>query len=380
MEDTGTTTGMSDSSGQPSSNESTDTGMDSATTEPATSDDSGSSDSTGPGMDVCDGVVDLGDELPVQVTGDTVAESNDYAAGCFPQCAADAAFSWTAPSPGLYTIDTMGSMFDTGLYILDGCGKGPEIACNDDSVGELSALYIQLAEGQTITIVVDGYGLEEGPFQLNITEGKAFECLGGSGCDPDEYCDNGICVPDEEPVGGSSDGGWSGTWGGSGGGWGGTSGGGWGGSGSGGGWGGSGTGGWSGGPATTGASATSGGWGGSGTGGWVGSDSDGGWVGSGSDGGWVGSDTGWWGSDSGGWWGSDTGWWGSDSGGWVGTDTGTGGWVGTGGLGTGSGSWGDSGDWSDSDGGAVGSDSGDSGGDSGGEVCDLPPGWDTKHK
>jgi len=332
--DSGSTSGATSTSGNDDTTTTTTTGADSYTStttgvDPTTSDSSDSSDSSGSsgtGMPSCEGTIDLGDTLPVLELGDTLTESNDFAPTCFPQCAADAAYSWTAPADGTYTIDTVGSFYDTGLYVLDGCdGMGDEIACNDDAFGLISGVFVDLVAGQTITIIVDGFGLEEGPFQLNIVEGMAYECFGWRGCGPDEYCQAGTCVPEEF----GSD---SGDWG----------------------------------------SGTDGGWSGSGTdGGWSGSETgnpgSGGWSGSGTDGGWSGSETG--NPGSGGW----TSWGGSDSDGgwtsWGGSTTG-GGWTSWGGSDSDGGwtSWGgsDSGGWgSDSDGGWGGS------GSDGGELCDL---------
>ncbi len=162
---------------------------------------------TGPAWCEDGSVIELGSVLPVHEVGDTVAEDNDHAPSCFRQCAADAAFSWTAPAGGLYTIDTAGSSYDTGLYVLDGaCGEGKELACNDDALGLFSGLSMELVAGQTITIIVDGYGLEEGSFQLNIQAGMIYECLGWRDCGPEEYCGDGSCWP--VVTGGSSDGGW----------------------------------------------------------------------------------------------------------------------------------------------------------------------------
>lgn len=290
--DSASTGGSSSSSGDPTGDPTESTGM--------------STESSSGAMEVCPEVIDLGDALPVVEVGDTVAEANDYGPSCFPQCAADAAFSWTAPAAGVYTMDTQGSAYDTGLYVLDGpCGNGPELECNNDVFGEQSALFISLAAGQTVTIIVDGYGLEEGPFQLRIHEGMIYECVDWSGCGPGEYCHNGACWPLGGP--GTGTGGW------------GTS-----------------TGGW-------------GSWGGtSGTGGWGTWGSDSGWGGTGGPTGWGtwgGSDSGWggsggWGTGGSGGWpppGTSTGGWGWTSGGWG--SGGSGGW-GTGWGSGGSGGWG----------------------------------------
>ena len=102
--------------------------------------------------------------------------------------AVDMAYTWTAPSAGNYTFNTLGSSFDTILEIRE-YNTGASLGCNDDSNGTLqSTVSASLAAGQTVMIVVDGYGTASGPFELNI-EGSAarnYTCgyaLPGYGCD-----------------------------------------------------------------------------------------------------------------------------------------------------------------------------------------------------
>src|SRR5262249_35638915 len=79
-------------------------------------------------------------------------------------------FSYQAPATGLYTIDTLGSQFDTVLYVRANTCSGGELACNDDAGdGSLqSQLEVSLLAGQSIVIVVDGFGTQRGHFNLNI--------------------------------------------------------------------------------------------------------------------------------------------------------------------------------------------------------------------
>ncbi len=106
---------------------------------------------------------------PVQ-TGSTVGAGADLTGSCSSGSAGaeDLAFSWTAPSNGTYTFDTDGSIYDTVLYVLDGTCSGAEIACDDDSgAGTQSSITLNLSAGQTVIVVVDGYG-GAGDFVLNV--------------------------------------------------------------------------------------------------------------------------------------------------------------------------------------------------------------------
>lgn len=116
---------------------------------------------------------ELGDSV---FSGTTVAAGDDHAGSCLGEGAGspERVFQWTAPSAGTFDIDTAGSAFDTILYVLTACADGDELACNDDIDGELlnlrSTLSVTLTAGQTIVIVVDGYGGSAGTFQVNIAE------------------------------------------------------------------------------------------------------------------------------------------------------------------------------------------------------------------
>jgi hypothetical protein len=82
---------------------------------------------------------------------------------------------WIAPTPGTYTIDTVGTGFDTILYARPACG-GATLACNDDidTMAENVASRITLTSttpNQEFIIVVDGFTLgSTGPFTVNIVQ------------------------------------------------------------------------------------------------------------------------------------------------------------------------------------------------------------------
>lgn len=113
----------------------------------------------------------LGTALPVSVSGTTAGGSNELFGSCGGFSAPEATFRYTAPVTDSYVIDTYGSAFDTILYVLSGSCSASQLACDDDDLtsGVLqSKLTLSLNAGQIIVIVVDGFGGENGTFNLHI--------------------------------------------------------------------------------------------------------------------------------------------------------------------------------------------------------------------
>jgi uncharacterized protein YkwD len=144
------------------------------------------------GTSVC-GAPSMGAILPFQMTGSTEDGSSSYQVDrdVFTECrrtgagAPDAAFQWTAPRAGTYDFSTIGSNFDTYLYLIrsrrgDSCED--VLACNDNSLAGRAAaeLQIELEACETVTVVVDGaQPSSAGEFAIEIT-GR------------EELCDEGI--------------------------------------------------------------------------------------------------------------------------------------------------------------------------------------------
>jgi hypothetical protein len=99
--------------------------------------------------------------------GSTVGEDNTLAPGCVAG-GADHVMSFTATGAGNYVFDTFGSGYDTALAIFGDCNPGSELACNDDTGGLQSEVTVALAAGQTVNVVVDGFGGATGNWVLNI--------------------------------------------------------------------------------------------------------------------------------------------------------------------------------------------------------------------
>jgi hypothetical protein len=111
----------------------------------------------------------LGTSQAVSVTGSTAGGMSAWFGSCGGYSAPEATLRFTAAVTGSYAIDTVGSAFDTILYVRRGTCTGPELACNDDAVGVASAVTVFLNAGETVIIVVDGFGGESGSFDLHVT-------------------------------------------------------------------------------------------------------------------------------------------------------------------------------------------------------------------
>lgn len=150
--------------------------------EPSTNDDNASVEQFSFGSDLG---VSLGSPV---TTNSTIGRTNDYQPSCVSSSTApDMAYTWTAPSSGTYTFNTFGSSFDTVLEVRQ-YNTGASLGCNDDSSGLQSSVSTSLAAGQTVLVVVDGYGASSGSFQLNIggSAARHYTCgyaLPGWGCD-----------------------------------------------------------------------------------------------------------------------------------------------------------------------------------------------------
>jgi hypothetical protein len=120
---------------------------------------------------------DLGGVVPNRIAGSTLGQNDFHTAS---SCGAisgspDYVALFEAPQTGSYVFDTFGSGYDTVLAVLEGICAGREI-CNDDTEGTQSELTLALAQGQTVTVVVDGYGGSTGPFVLNVYQLNQGQC------------------------------------------------------------------------------------------------------------------------------------------------------------------------------------------------------------
>lgn len=121
----------------------------------------------GPGDFTC-ADEDLGNATGNAVaSGSTVGQGNDFTPGCVMSNAPDVQFVWTALVGSTYTFDTVGSTYDTVLSVREDC-VGPELECNDDTVMTQSQVTVDLAAGQSVLIVMDGWNNAAGNYVLNV--------------------------------------------------------------------------------------------------------------------------------------------------------------------------------------------------------------------
>jgi hypothetical protein len=158
-------TGTSDSSSSSSSD-------DGGTTRASTSSEGESSSDSGLVPMHCPYGI-LGEPgLPHTLFGNTFTQTDDFEGSCGGDGAPELGFLFTAPVADTYTFDTHGSRLHTVLYVLDGECGGSQIACNDDGDGPQSALAVDLAAGQLVTVVVDGEDASGGPFNVRAQQGS----------------------------------------------------------------------------------------------------------------------------------------------------------------------------------------------------------------
>jgi hypothetical protein len=116
---------------------------------------------------------DLGSVVgPAVASGSTVGHGDDVPVQGCAGGAEDAVWTWTAPYTGTWVFDLAGSSYDTVLAVRDGGCGGVELGCNDDAGGSASQLAVPLSVGQTIAIVIDGYGSSSGSYVLGIADGS----------------------------------------------------------------------------------------------------------------------------------------------------------------------------------------------------------------
>jgi hypothetical protein len=121
--------------------------------------------------------------------GDTTGNPS-YTSGTCGGAAGEAVFRLVLDRPSSVKLDSIGSGFDSVLYVRAGsCGYGQEIGCDDDSAGNrAAALDFALLDPGIYYIFLDGFtvdarlGPNQGPFQLNL---QVLE-------DPTEICADGL--------------------------------------------------------------------------------------------------------------------------------------------------------------------------------------------
>jgi hypothetical protein len=122
-------------------------------------------------------------------TGNTTGNVSETKGACGGD-AGEAVFYFVLTTPTKVTLDSVGTSFDSTLYVRTGhCNTGKEIACDDDSGGSHAAkVAFSILYPGTYYVFLDGYtvdpnnGANEGPFTLNVDFVP----------NPQEICDDGI--------------------------------------------------------------------------------------------------------------------------------------------------------------------------------------------
>lgn len=115
---------------------------------------------------------DLGSLSPQTLFGDTTGQPDVYTSmGCGEPSGPEVSYWFTPPADGNYTFDTIGTMFDTVVYVRDLDCNGPELGCDDESGGNsTSLLTLSLLQNQPVVVFVDSFDeLMFGPYVLNIS-------------------------------------------------------------------------------------------------------------------------------------------------------------------------------------------------------------------
>ncbi|MEX1368806.1 MAG: hypothetical protein AB1Z98_37105 [Nannocystaceae bacterium] len=173
--DTVTTTAGSATAGSTTAGPTTGEGPTTAADSTGTTGDSESSadSSTGSSLHVPCPAGAFEGPLPASLEADTTEQIDELQGTCGGGSAPEIAYTFTAPRSGTYTFDTGGSAIDTVLYLLEGVCEGPQLSCDDDGLAgsNASLTSVTLRAGQTITVVVDAFGIGGGPVRVTAREG-----------------------------------------------------------------------------------------------------------------------------------------------------------------------------------------------------------------
>jgi hypothetical protein len=132
----------------------------------------------------------------VPVSGSLPGAGDDLAASCAPSGRPDVVWEYTANAAGRYQFDASGSDGDTALAVFETC-SGPELACEDDTLGDLPVVVLDLAAGEQVLVAVEAKGAA-GTLALNVNLVPATEldCADGADddLDGDFDCDDADCA------------------------------------------------------------------------------------------------------------------------------------------------------------------------------------------
>ena len=105
--------------------------------------------------------------------GATTGLAGAHVGSCSSGTAPEAIGSFTVAETTTVCMHTLGSTFDTALFVRTACADaGSQVTCDDDSAGNLlSVVQFEAQGGTEYFVFVDGYGTNSGEFLLSILEG-----------------------------------------------------------------------------------------------------------------------------------------------------------------------------------------------------------------
>ena len=148
----------------------------------------------------------------ISVEGNTTGMARDYTASCAnTSTSGDVFYQFVAPFHGFWRFSVRGELtMDTAIAVMSDCGvPATELACAEDGGdGAPDTVRVELAAGQLVYVVVDGYGttgsnFNDGAYRLDVfgapvkhlgetcdPAGVTSVCAVGTLCD----ADTGVCV------------------------------------------------------------------------------------------------------------------------------------------------------------------------------------------
>ncbi|WP_437984165.1 MXAN_6577-like cysteine-rich protein [Sorangium sp. So ce117] len=122
---------------------------------------------------------ELSNTFPQTITGTTLSGETNYDLACVAAGSSERVYRFTPSVAGTYTLDTVGSTFDTAIGVL-GATTCAQLACNDDIATGVAQSRVRavLEAGQQVLIVVTGFDGGEGDFTLNMAKADPPKCPG----------------------------------------------------------------------------------------------------------------------------------------------------------------------------------------------------------
>jgi hypothetical protein len=113
---------------------------------------------------------DLGSMIGLDVAEGLSGQGNDTNISCAGGGADDVTFTWTAPEDGSYSINLLGSSYDSALAVFDQCPPGQtQLNCRDDTFGLTAGINLcDVSADDAFIIAVEGFSGATGNFDLNI--------------------------------------------------------------------------------------------------------------------------------------------------------------------------------------------------------------------